>query len=51
MESLSSKNKNVTILCVINLFTKYSWAKLLKDKKGKTFLNTFIKILNKLLTK
>ena len=34
MESLSSKNKNVKyILCVIDLFTKYAWAKCLKDKK------------------
>ena len=47
MESLSSKNKNVKyLLCVIDVFTKYAWVKPLKDKKGKTVLNTFIKIVN-----
>ena len=47
MESLYSKNKNVKyLLCVIDNFTKYAWAKPLKDKKGKTVLNTFIKIVN-----
>ena len=47
MESLSSKNKNVKyLLCVINVFTKYAWVKPLKDKKGKTALNTFIEIVN-----
>ena len=34
--SLSSKNKNVKyLLCVIDVFFKYAWVKLLKDKKGK----------------
>ena len=48
MESLSSKNKNVKyLLCVINDFTKYAWVKFLKDEKKKTFLNDFIKIVNK----
>ena len=48
MESLSSKNKNVKyLLCVINDFTKYAWVKFLKDEKKKTFLNVFIKIVNK----
>ena len=47
MESLYSKNKNVKyLLCVIDNFTKYAWVKPLKDKKGKTVLNTFIKIVN-----
>ena len=47
MESLSSKNKNVKyLLCVIDVFTKYAWVKPLKDKKGKTVLNSFIKIVN-----
>ena len=45
--SLSSKNKNVKyLLCVIDVFTKYAWIKLLKDKKGKTVLNAFIEIVN-----
>ena len=47
MESLSSKNKNVkNLLCVIDVFAKYAWVKTLKDKKGKTVLNAFIKIVN-----
>ena len=47
MESLSSKNKNVKhLLCVIDVFTKYVWVKSLKDKKGETVLNAFIKIVN-----
>ena len=38
MESLSSKNKNVKyLLCVIDVFTKYTWVKPLKDKKVKQF--------------
>ena len=36
MEPLSSKNKNIKyLLCVVDVFTKYAWAKTLKDKKGK----------------
>ena len=47
MGSLSSKNKNVKyLLCVIDVFTKHEWDKLLKDKKGKTFLNAFMEIVN-----
>ena len=47
MESLSSKNKNVKyLLCVIDVFTKYVWVKPLKDKKGETVLNAFIKIVS-----
>ena len=42
MGSFSSKNKNVKyLLCVIDLFTKYAWFQILKDKKGKTVLNVF----------
>ena len=38
MESLSSKNKNAKyLLCVIDVFTKYGWVKLLKEKKVKQF--------------
>ena len=29
-----------------DVFTKYAWVKPLKDKKGKTVLNAFIKIVN-----
>ena len=47
MESLSSKNKNVKyLLCVIDVFIKYSWVKPLKDKKCKTVLKASIKIGN-----
>ena len=47
MGSLSSKNKNVKYLsCVINAFTKYAWIKPFEDKKGKTVLVAFIKIVN-----
>ena len=48
MESLSSKNENIKYLvCIIDVFTKYDWVKPLKDKKGKTVLNAFNKIVNK----
>ena len=46
MEPLSSKNKNVKYLCVIDVFTKYAWVKPLKERKGKTVLNAFIEIVN-----
>ena len=47
MESSPSKNKKVKyLLCVIDVFTDFAWAKTLKDKKGKTALNTFIEIVN-----
>ena len=32
---------------MIDAFTKLEWIKPLKDKKGKTVLNAFIKIANK----
>ena len=39
MESLSSNNKNVEyLLCMIDLFNKYTWVKFLKDKQSKQFL-------------
>ena len=47
MGSLSSKNKNVRyLLCVIDIFTKYTWVKPLKSKKGKPVLNCFIEKIN-----
>ena len=47
IESLSSKNKNVKyLLSVINVFAKCAQVKPLKDKKGKTILDTFIEIVN-----
>ena len=49
MGPLSSKNRGVKkyLLFVIDVFLKYSWVKLLKDKKAKTILNGFIEIINK----
>ena len=45
--SLSSKNKSFNyLLSVIDIFTKYTWVKTLKDKTGKTVLNAFIEIVN-----
>ena len=44
MESLSSKNKIVKYLCVIDVFTKYAWVKTLKEKKVK---QDFIETVNK----
>ena len=47
MGLLSSKNKNVKyLLCVIDIFPKYSWVKPLEYKIGKTVLNAFIEIVN-----
>ena len=47
MESLSSKNNNVKyLLCVLDVFTKYAWVNLLKDKKSKTVVNAFIEVVN-----
>ena len=47
MESLSSKNKIVKyLLYVIDAFTKYTWVKSLKDKKGKKVLHALIEIVN-----
>ena len=44
---MSSNNKKVKYsLCVIDVFTKYAWVKLLKDKKGKRVLNAFMAIVN-----
>ena len=47
MESLSSKTAIVKyLLCVIDVSTKYAWAKPLKDKKDQTVLHAFIEIVN-----
>ena len=49
MGSLSSKNKNVKhLLFAIDVFTKYTWVKPLKDKKDKKVLNAFIEIVNQI---
>ena len=36
----------LNICHVIDAFPKYAWVKPLKDKKGKTVLNPFVKIVN-----
>ena len=35
------------MLCVIDIFSKYTWVVPLKDKKGITIVNAFQKILDK----
>ena len=48
MESLSKYNKRAKyLLCAIDLFSKYAWVVLLKDKRGITIINTFQKIISK----
>ena len=34
------------LLCVIYIFSKYAWVVPLKDKKGVTITNAFLKILD-----
>ena len=43
-ELLRSKNKNIKyLLGVVDIFSKYTWVKPLKDKKAKTVLNALSK--------
>ena len=47
MEISSSKNGGVKyLLYVVDVFTKYAWVKILKNKNAKTALNGFIGIVN-----
>ena len=47
MGSITSKNRGGKFLfCAVDVFTKYAWFKTLQDKKAKTVLNAFIKIVN-----
>ena len=47
MRSLSSKKRGVKyLLCVIDVFTKYSWLKPLEDKKAKTVFYGLIEIVS-----
>ena len=34
-------------MCAIDIFSKYAWVFLLKDKKGTSIVNTFQKIISK----
>ena len=46
MQSLSRKNKGIKyLLCVIDLYSKYAFVILLKNKKGISILNAFNKII------
>ena len=45
MELIRKFNKRIiSLLCVIDIFSKYAWVIPLKDKKGNTITNTFQKI-------
>ena len=47
IQSLSKYNKvNKYILCTIDLFSKYAWVALLKDKKETSIFNAFQKIIS-----
>ena len=47
MQSLSKYNKgNKYLLCAIDLFSKYAWVVLLKDKKRTSIVNAFQKIIS-----
>ena len=46
MELIRKFNKGlISLLCVIDVFSKYAWVIPLKDKKGNTITDTFQKIL------
>ena len=46
MQLISKFNKRFRfLLCVIDIFSKYAWVVLLKDKKGVSIVNAFQKIL------
>ena len=46
MQSLSKKNKGIkSLLCAIDLFSKYAFVIPLKDKKGISIINAFNKII------
>ena len=47
MQSLSKYNEGIKyLLCGIDLFSKYAWVVLLKDKRGISIVNAFQKILD-----
>ena len=46
MQSLSRKNKGIKyLLCAIDLYSKYTFVILLKDKKGISIINASNKII------
>ena len=47
MQSLSKyNNENKYLLCAFDLFSKYAWVVLLKDKKRTSIVNAFQKIIS-----
>ena len=47
MQLISKLNKGFRfLLCVIDIFSKYTWVVPLKDKKGVSIVNAFKKIIN-----
>ena len=47
MQLIGKFNKEICfLLCVIDIFRKYTWVIPLKDKKGNTITNAFQKILD-----
>ena len=47
MQSLSKYNKGIKyLLCATDLFSKYAWVVLLKNKKGISIVNAFQKIIS-----
>ena len=47
MQLISKFNKRIRfLLCVIDIFGKYAWVILMKDKKGITITNDFQKTLD-----
>ena len=47
MKLISKFNKGFrSLLCVIDIFSKYAWVVTLKDKKGVSIADAFQKILN-----
>ena len=47
MQSLSKYKKGIKyLLCAIDLFNKYTWVVLIKDKKGTSIVNAFKKIIS-----
>ena len=48
MQSLSKQNKRIkNLLCAIDFLGKYAWILPLKDKKGISIVNAFLKIISK----
>ena len=47
MQLISKYNKEIKyVLCVIDIFSKYTWVVPKKDKRGITVVNAFQKVLD-----